>query len=112
MSTGVSDSINNLNYGRYQNFYEQDLKQCILSFDGPAFKGLAINSLSEGICLEYDVLGGMPRSFSCCFVLFPPPDQMQYAQGHLRVLCGLYGILRPFDNIRPYRFVIKVDSLL
>lgn len=45
---GVSDSINTLNFERYQNFYEQDVKQGILSFDGPAFKGLDINSLDKG----------------------------------------------------------------
>ena len=29
--------------------------------------------------------------------------QQAFAQTHLRILCGLYGVLRPFDNIRPYR---------
>ena len=45
---GVNDNINTLNYERYQNFYEQDVKHGILSFDGPAFKGLDINSLDKG----------------------------------------------------------------
>jgi cytoplasmic iron level regulating protein YaaA (DUF328/UPF0246 family) len=74
---GVSDSINTLNYNRYQNFDEQESKQAILSFDGPAFKGLAVHDMND--------------------------KQMQFAQEHLRVLCGLYGVLRPFDCIKPYR---------
>lgn len=31
------------------------------------------------------------------------PEEMEYAQGHLRILSGLYGILRPLDIIQPYR---------
>lgn len=33
---------------------------------------------------------------------FTPADR-RYADGHLRILSGLYGILRPFDGIQPYR---------
>jgi cytoplasmic iron level regulating protein YaaA (DUF328/UPF0246 family) len=74
---GASDSICTLNYDRYQNFDEQQSKQAILSFDGPAFKGLAIHELGD--------------------------KNMKFAQEHLRVLCGLYGVLQPFDQIKPYR---------
>ena len=70
---GVSDNINKLNYDRYQTFEEQESKQAILSFDGPAFKGLSMNSMNA--------------------------EQMTFAQKHLRVLCGLYGVLRPFDEV-------------
>ncbi len=30
-------------------------------------------------------------------------DEMDYAQDHLRILSGLYGVLRPLDSIQPYR---------
>ena len=29
--------------------------------------------------------------------------ELAYLQDSLRILCGLYGVLRPFDEIRPYR---------
>lgn len=31
------------------------------------------------------------------------PDALRWAQGHLRILSGLYGLLRPLDGIQPYR---------
>ena len=74
---GTSDSITKLNFDRYQGFAKQQTKQAILSFDGPAFKGLSAANFDK--------------------------KQQAFAQEHLRVLCGLYGILRPFDAIRPYR---------
>ena len=46
-------------------------------FDGPAYKALSANTL-----------GG---------------DELQYLQAHLRILCGLYGVLRPLDLVKPYR---------
>jgi len=35
------------------------------------------------------------------------PTQLEFAQNHLRILSGLYGILRPFDRIRPYRLEMQ-----
>ena len=47
------------------------------AFDGPAYKGLQADDLDE--------------------------DGLQYLQQHLRILCGLYGVLRPLDALKPYR---------
>ena len=74
---GVSDAIATLNHDRVQGFDQQPAKQCGLAYDGPAYKGLAASSWSRG---EWD-----------------------FAQAHLRILSGLYGLLRPFDTIQPYR---------
>ena len=74
---GVSDNLAKLNHGRYKNFHKQDEKQAMFTFDGPAFKGLAPLTMSE--------------------------DDVEFAQAHLRILSGVYGILRPCDMIRPYR---------
>ena len=52
-------------------------KQAAFAFDGPAFKGLDIHSLT-------------------C-------EQVQYCQNHLRILSGIYGMLRPLDLMQPYR---------
>ena len=74
---GVSDKLAHLNFERYENFHEQDEKQAMFAFDGPAFKCLGAKSLSK--------------------------EDVAFAQGHLRILSGVYGVLRPCDMIRPYR---------
>ena len=57
---GTSDSITKLNFDRYQGFAKQQTKQAILSFDGPAFKGLSAANCDK--------------------------KQQAFAQEHLRVL--------------------------
>jgi hypothetical protein len=54
-----------------------DAKQAILAYSGDAFRGLDAGSLSAA--------------------------DLEWAQGHLRILSGMYGILRPLDLILPYR---------
>lgn len=56
---------------------KEELFPCILGFDGEAFRGLDIESYSK--------------------------EDLQYANTHLRVLSGLYGVLRPLDQIYTYR---------
>lgn len=56
---------------------EEELFPCILGFDGEAFRGLKIESYSK--------------------------EDLEYANNHLRVLSGLYGVLRPLDKIYTYR---------
>ena len=76
----ISDSLTRLNYERYKNFSKNDeknIKPAIFMFAGDTFNGLSVRSM--------DI-----RSF-------------EYAQKNLRILSGLYGILRPFDKIKPYR---------
>lgn len=77
----ISDKLADLNFERYQNFATNfDLsnsKQAILAFQGDTYKGLDAHSLSE--------------------------QELKYAQDHLRILSGLYGILRPLDLMQPYR---------
>ena len=52
-------------------------RQALLAFMGDVYSGLDAKSLSE--------------------------KNMVFAQGHLRILSGLYGILRPLDSMQPYR---------
>jgi len=73
----VSDAVADLNFKRFQAFDKQEEKQAALAFDGPAYKGLKAHTFTA--------------------------KQQAYANAHLRILCGLYGVLRPFDKIRPYR---------
>ncbi|WP_038174097.1 peroxide stress protein YaaA [Vibrio pacinii] len=77
----VSDKIADLNVGRFQEwsdtFTPDNARQAILAFKGDVYTGLDAESLSE--------------------------DDFAYAQDHLRMLSGLYGLLRPLDLMQPYR---------
>ncbi|WP_164114520.1 peroxide stress protein YaaA [Sphingorhabdus sp. Alg239-R122] len=73
----VSDNLIELNYGRYKDFHNQPERQAIYAFSGDVYTGFEARTLDEAA--------------------------IDYAQDHLRILSGLYGLLRPLDNIRPYR---------
>ena len=77
----ISASLSDLNYQRYQGFSEdyttQNSKQAILAFTGDVYRGLEATSFTE--------------------------KEFEFAQNHLRILSGLYGLIRPLDLIQPYR---------
>ena len=75
---GVSDAIAALNAKRFQTFDDAAKKPCVLAFDGPAFKHLDAPSLTT-------------------------VDEVEYLQRHLRILSGMYGVLKPLDDVAPYR---------
>lgn len=78
---GLSDNLGALNYERFQAwdrpFTEDNAKPAILAFKGDVYKGLDAESMTE--------------------------NQLEWAQDHLRILSGLYGLLRPMDLMQPYR---------
>lgn len=74
---GVSDAIAQKDHERYQKWEKNSCKAACLAMDGPAYRGF------DGISLT--------------------PNERKIAQGKVRILSGLYGVLRPFDAIRPYR---------
>ena len=77
----VSENIANLTVQRFQDwklpFDDQNAKQAALAFNGDTYTGLEVESFSQ--------------------------DDFDYSQDHLRILSGLYGLLRPLDLIQPYR---------
>lgn len=77
----ISDKLGVLNYDRYQNwqlpFTTANARQAILAFKGDVYIGLDAYEFSD--------------------------DDFGFAQQHLRILSGLYGLLRPLDLIQPYR---------
>ncbi len=77
----ISDNLATMNFERFQAFNldnrSNNAKPAGLAFDGDVYWGLEADSLSE--------------------------DTLSYAQDHLRILSGLYGVLRPMDAIQPYR---------
>ncbi|MCF6358999.1 MAG: peroxide stress protein YaaA, partial [Draconibacterium sp.] len=78
---GISDNLGELNFQRFQNwnlpFTPENAKQAVLAFNGEVFRGLNATTLSE--------------------------EQLQLSQTKLRILSGLYGVLKPLDLIQPYR---------
>ena len=74
---GLSDSLANLNAERFINFGNQESKPAAFAFAGDTYQGLDATTLDD--------------------------DELRWAQAHLRILSGLYGILRPLDKIEPYR---------
>lgn len=77
----ISDKLGLLNFDRFQAwqtpFSPDNAKQAVLAFQGDVYTGLAAETFTAR---EFD-----------------------FAQQHLRILSGLYGLLRPLDLIQPYR---------
>lgn len=77
----ISADLGRLNAERFRSFRPkpapETLHPAALMFDGDTYAGLEARSLE--------------------------PDAMAHAQGHLRILSGLYGLLRPLDGVQPYR---------
>lgn len=77
----ISDKLSKLNFDRFQTFSTpftlSNAKQALLAFKGDVYNGIDAQSLSL--------------------------DDFEFAQGHLRMLSGLYGVIRPLDLIQPYR---------
>lgn len=78
---GISDKLGRLNFDRFANwqrpFKPTNAKQALLAFKGDVYTGLEAENFEE--------------------------EDFQFAQQHLRILSGLYGLLRPLDLIQPYR---------
>jgi len=75
----LSDALSVLNVGRYAH-WERDhaeARPAIMSFNGDVYTGFDAPSLDE--------------------------KGLAYAQRHVRILSGLYGLLRPLDRMHPYR---------
>ena len=77
----ISDKLAQLNAARFQAWslpFDQDnAKQAVLAFKGDVYTGLAAETLNN--------------------------QQLTFAQQHLRILSGLYGLLRPLDLMQAYR---------
>lgn len=77
----ISEPLAELNVSRYANwaqpFTPENAKQAILAFNGDVYEGLNAATFS--------------------------PSDLQFAQAHLRILSGLYGLLRPLDLMQAYR---------
>ncbi|MHC8943697.1 hypothetical protein EV681_3519 [Advenella incenata] len=77
----LSPALSELNVQRYAEwkpkFDQKNSRQAVLAFNGDVYEGLAAATLSE--------------------------SQLSWAQEHVAILSGLYGVLRPLDLMQPYR---------
>jgi cytoplasmic iron level regulating protein YaaA (DUF328/UPF0246 family) len=77
----LSDALSSLNVARYgawsPKFTARNSKQAVLAFNGDVYEGLSANTLK--------------------------PADLAWAQAHVGILSGLYGVLRPLDWMQPYR---------
>ncbi|RKS87019.1 hypothetical protein DES39_0228 [Orbus hercynius] len=77
----ISPKLAETNYQRFQDwqlpFTPQNARQAIFAFNGEVYEGLHVKDFSH--------------------------DDLTFAQHHLRILSGLYGVLKPLDLMQPYR---------
>jgi uncharacterized protein len=77
----LSDALSALNVARYQawssRFTAKNSRQAVFAFNGDVYDGLQARSM--------------------------PVEQLEWMQGHVRILSGLYGVLRPLDWMQAYR---------
>ncbi len=77
----ISDNLSELNYQRFQDFSipftKENSRPAVYAFSGDVYKGLDVYTLKE--------------------------DKIETMQNSLRILSGMYGILKPLDLMQPYR---------
>lgn len=81
----ISEELALLNFTRYQNWdkeNKEDDKQAVLAFKGEVYRGLNVQAFSR--------------------------EDLYFANNNLRILSGLYGVLRPLDGIKPYRLEMGI----
>lgn len=83
---GISENIAALNRDRFKNFSSdftlENSKPALFTFKGDVYRKMDVENYSE--------------------------EQLAFAQEHLRILSGLYGLLKPLDLIQPYRLEMGI----
>ncbi len=79
----ISKKLGDLNYQRFHDFKKTDERQAILAFDGDVYDGIDKEKYHE--------------------------KDFNFAQEHLVILSGLYGLLKPLDLIKPHRLEMGTD---
>lgn len=83
---GVSENLAQVNFHRYKNFRAADQKEAFYAYDGDVYKNIQRNNLSR--------------------------KEIDYISTHLRIVSGLYGVLKAFDRIKPYRLEMNNKLLV
>ena len=79
----LSKDLSQLNYDRYKNFncISTSKLQSIFAFDGEVFNCMKVHTFRH--------------------------EDLEFANSHIRILSGLYGVLSPLDKIQPHRLEMK-----
>lgn len=83
---GVSDKLAALNAARYKDFNKAPERPALFAFKGDVYAAMEVHSYT--------------------------PEQLSYASSHLRILSGLYGLLKPLDVIKPHRLEMGTDLVV
>ena len=82
----ISDKLAQLNAQRFKEWKQplttDTAKQCLFAFQGDVYKGMDADTMKK--------------------------NDVKFAQKHLRILSGLYGVLRPLDLMLPYRLEMGI----
>lgn len=78
----ISSKLANLNYQRFQNFLDAPKKPAILAYKGDVYEPLEVDNFTQS---DFD-----------------------YLEKHLRIISGLYGVLKPSSLIKPYRLEMSI----
>jgi cytoplasmic iron level regulating protein YaaA (DUF328/UPF0246 family) len=79
----ISANLAELNFLRFKDFKNNHTRQALLAYDGDVYDGIDKKNYRQA--------------------------EFNFAQEHLRIISGLYGILRPLDLIKPYRLEMACD---
>ncbi len=83
----ISEKLAKLNYERYQNFHTpftiKNSRQAIFAFKGDVYEGIRVENYNQ--------------------------KDFDFAQNHLRIISGLYGLLKPLDLMQPYRLEMGIN---
>ena len=80
----LSDKLSELNYQRFQGFkLKKTTKAAIYTYKGDVYEQLELMDYTQ--------------------------EQIEFANQHLRIISGLYGILKPLDSIKPYRLEMSIN---
>lgn len=79
----ISSNLADINFCRFKDFENNPERQALLAYDGDVYHGIDKNNYQQ--------------------------NDFNFAQDHIRIISGLYGILRPLDLIKPYRLEMACD---
>lgn len=80
----ISPELADINHSRFQNWDETEKRPALWMYSGDVYNGIDAYSLNN--------------------------KQIDYAQEKLRIISGLYGLVRPLDAIQPYRLEMKTNT--
>ncbi len=96
----VIDEMQDYSYMQYLILAE--LFSCSMTILGDRFQTMDLERDLTPALLAYE---GIQYRYMAPAVF--TSDELEYVQEHLRILSGFYGVLRPFDGVRPYRLEMQ-----